>query len=200
MAVVSRWSQNIDDLAGAVADLLTDTSRRTTPLTDAAGTLACRDAVVAGLRQLAGAVADMPPAAQARPLEMFDVTNRPAQALQQALSELPRASEIGAANASTYFEKGLPPYEQRWRDAARAAVGLETFVEALDRVPDHDCWSVLRDLADLAAAIPALDHDLSEALLPWLKVGADLALPHAMLTHPAHDAVGPGGAGHRRAR
>jgi len=189
VAVVSRWSQNIDDLAGAVADLLTDTSMRTTPLTDAAGTLACRDAVVVGLRQLAGAVANMPPAAQARPLEMFDVTNRPAQALQQALSELPRARQFGAANVNTYFEKGLPPYEQRWRDAARAAVGLEIFVEALDRVPDHHCWSVLRDLADLAAAIPALDHDLSEAVLPWLKVGADLAVPYAMLTHPGHDAV-----------
>jgi len=189
VAVVSRWSQNIDDLADAVADLLTDTSMRTSPLTDAAGTLACRDAVVAGLRQLAGAVAGMPPVAQARPLQMFDVTNRPAQALQHALSELPRASEFGAANASTYLEKGLPPYEQRWRDAARAAVGLEIFVEALDRVPDHHCWSVLRDLADLAAAIPALDHDLSEALLPWLKGAADLTVPYAMLTHPAHDAV-----------
>jgi len=48
---------------------------------------------------------------------------------------------------------------------------------------------VLRDLADLAAAIPTLDHDLSEALLPWLKGGADLAVPYAMLTHPGHDAV-----------
>jgi len=189
VAVVTGWGQNIDDLAGAVADLLTDTSMRTTPLTDATGTLACRDAVVVQLRQLAGAVADMPPVARARPLQMFDVTNRPAQALQQALSELPRARQFGAASVNTYFEKGLPPYEQRWRDAARAAVGLEIFVEALDRVPDRHCWSVLRDLADLAAAIPALDHDLSEALLPWLEGGADLAVPYAMLTHPAHDAV-----------
>ena len=149
MAVVSGWGQDVDDLADAVADLLTDISVRTSPLTDAAATLACRDAVVVELRQLAGAVADMPPVARARPLQMFDVTNRPAQALQQALSELPRASEFGAADVNTYFEKGLPPYEQRWRDAARAAVGLEIFVEALGRVPDRHCWSVLRDLADL---------------------------------------------------
>jgi len=189
VAVVTGWRQNIDDLAGAVADLLTDTSVRTIPLTDAAGTLACRDAVVIQLRQLAGAVADMPPVAQARPLQMFDVTNRPAQALQQALAELPRARHFGAANVNTYFEKGLPRYEQRWRDAARATVGLEIFVEALSRVPDRHCWSVLRDLADLAAAIPALDHDLSEAVLPLLKGEADLAVPYAMLTHPAHDAV-----------
>jgi len=189
VAVVTGWGQDVDDLAGAVAGLLTDTSVRTSPLTDAAATLGCRDAVVVGLRQLAGAVADMPPVARARPLQMFDVTNRPAQALQQALAELPRASQFGAASVDTYFEKGLPPYEQRWRDAARTAVGLEIFVEALGRVPDRHSWSVLRDLADLAAAIPALDHDLSEAVLPWLKGGADLAVPYAMLTHPGHDAV-----------
>jgi len=189
VAVVTGWGQDVDDLAGAVAGLLTDTSVRTSPLTDAAAALACRDAVVVQLRQLVGSVADMPPVARARPLQMFDVTNRPAQALQQALAELPRASQFGAASVDTYFEKGLPPYEQRWRDAARTAVGLEIFVEALGRVPDHHSWSVLRDLADLAAAIPALDHDLSEALLPWLKGGADLAVPYAMLTHPGHDAV-----------
>lgn len=189
MADVTGWGQNIDDLAGAVADLLNDTSVLTSPLTDATAALACRDAVVAGLRQFVGSLADMPPVAPARPLQMFDVTNRPAQALQQALAELPRASAFGEASVNTYFEKGLPPYEQRWRDAARATVGLEIFVEALGRVPDHHSWAVLRDLADLAAALPALDHDLSQALLPWLNSGADLAVPYAMLTHAAHDAV-----------
>lgn len=189
MADVTGWGQNIDDLAGAVADLLTATSVRTSPLTDAAAALACRDAVVVQLRQLVGSVADMPPVAQARRLELFDVTNRPAQALQQALVELPRASEFGAGNASTYLEKGLAPYEQRWRDAARAAVGLEGYVAALRLVPDQHAWAVLRDLADLAAALPALDHDLSEAILPWLKGEEDLAVPYAMLTHPAHDAI-----------
>lgn len=186
---MTGWAQNIDDLAGAVADLLTDTSVRTSPLTDAAAALACRDAVVVGLRQLVGSVADMPPVAQARPLQMFDVINRPAQALQQALAELPRASQFGASDASIYLEKGLAPYEQRWRDAARASLGLEGWVEPLRLLPDRTSWWVLRDLADLAAAIPALDHDLAEAILPWLKGGQDLAVSYAMLTHPAHDAV-----------
>jgi len=107
---------------------------------------------------------------------LFDVTYRPAQALQQALSQLPRAGEFGSGSVDTYFEWGLPPYEQRWRDAARAAVGLEIFVEPLREVPDRTSWLMLRDLADLAAAIPALDHDLSQALLPWLKDGPDLAV------------------------
>ena len=56
---MTGWAQHIDDLAGAVADLLTDTSVRTSPLTDAAATLACRDAVVVQLRQLVGSVADI---------------------------------------------------------------------------------------------------------------------------------------------
>lgn len=189
MVDVTGWAQHIDDLAGAVADLLNYTSVRTSPLIDVAATLACRDAVVVELRQLVGSVADMPPVAQVRPLQMFDVINRPAQALQQALAELPRATQFGAADASTYLEKGLPPYEQRWRDAARAALGLEGYVEPFGRVPDEHSWWVLRDLADLAAALPALDHDLSEAILPWLKGGQDLGMPYRMLTHPGHDAV-----------
>lgn len=131
MAVVTGWGQNIDDLAGAVADLLTDTSIRTSPLIDVAAALSCRDAVVVQLRQLVGSVADMPPVAQARPLQMFDVTNRPAQALQQALAELPRASQFGSGNIDTYFEKGLPHYEQRWRDAARAAAELAPSLSTL---------------------------------------------------------------------
>jgi hypothetical protein len=69
------------------------------------------------------------------------------------------------------------------------ALGLEGYVEALGRVPDQHSWWVLRDLADLAAALPALDHGLSEAILPWLKGGQDLAVPYALLTHPARDAV-----------
>ena len=142
-----------------------------------------------GLRQLVGSLADMPPVTRARPLQLFDITNRPAQALQQALSQLPRAGEFGSSSVDTYFEWGLPPYEQRWRDAARAAVGLEIFVEPLREVPDRTSWLMPRDLADLAAAIPALHHDLSQALLPWLKDGPDLAVPYAMLTHPGHDAV-----------
>lgn len=187
---MTGWGQHIDDLAAAVADLLTDTSVRISPLTDASGTFACRDAVVVQLRQLVGSLADTPPVAQVRLLQLFDVTHRPAQALHQALAELPRAGRFGAADLNTYLEKGLPPFEQRWRDAARAALGLESYVDVLGRVPDHHSWDVLRDLADLAAALPALDHDLSEAILPWLKSGeGDLAVPYTMLTHPAHDSV-----------
>lgn len=186
---MTGWHQSIDDLAGAVADLLTDTSVRTSPLTDTAAVLACRDALIVQLRQLVGSLADMPPVAQVRPLQLFDVINRPAQALQQALAELPRAGQFGQVDVSTYFDKGLPPYEQRWRDAGRAALGLEIYVEPLRHIPDRNSWPALRDLTDLAAALPALDHDLAEAILPWLERGQDLRVPYEMLTHPGHDAV-----------
>ncbi len=45
-----------------------------------------------------------------------------------------------------------------------ATIGLEGYVDALNRLPDHHAWNVLRDLADVAAAIPYLDHDLSEVV------------------------------------
>ena len=185
---MSRWGQGLDDLAAAAASLLQDGVVRSTPLTDPAGTLACRDAVVAQLRALVGSVSDVPRFAVTRPITVFDVTRRPGQALHQALAELPRSTTFGAA-AVDYDAKNLPPYEQHWRDAARACVSLEAFVDAIAMVPDQHGWSVLRDLADLAAALPALDHGLSEAILPWLTSGQDLAVPYAMLTHPAHDAV-----------
>jgi hypothetical protein len=157
---------------------------RISPLTDTAAVLACRDALVVQLRQLVGSLADMPPVSQVRPLQLFDVTNRPAQALQQALAQLPRAGEFGQVDVRSYFDKGLPTYEQRWRDVGRAALGLEIYVEPLRHIPDRNSWPALRDLTDLAAALPALDHDLAEAILPCLKGGEDLAVPYEMLTHP----------------
>ena len=51
---MSGWGREIDDLAAVVAGLLTHTSVRTSLLTDAAATLACRDAVVVQLRQFVG--------------------------------------------------------------------------------------------------------------------------------------------------
>jgi hypothetical protein len=186
---VTGWHQNIDDLAAAVADLLTDSSVGTSPLTDTAAVLACRDALVVQVRQLVGSLADMPPVSEVRPLRLLDVINRPAQALQQALAQLPRAGEFGQVDVNSYFVTGLPPYEQRWREAGRAALSLEIYVEPLRHIPDRNSWPALRDLTDLAAALPALDHDLAEAILPRLKAAEDLRTPYEMLTHPGHDAV-----------
>ena len=187
---MTGWGHHIDELAAATASLLLANTVRTSPMSDIHGALASRDAVVAELRALVASVSGVPRFTEAHALTAHDITHRPGQALHQALTGLPRAAGgFGDENPTFYLEKKLPPYEQFWRDAARACVGLEGYVDAIGRVPDVHSWSVLRDLADIAAALPALDHGLSESILPFLKGGGDLAVPYAILTHADHDTV-----------
>jgi hypothetical protein len=75
------------------------------------------------------------------------------------------------------------------RRSARAATGLEGYIDRLGRLPDQLAWDVLRDLTDVAATLSWLDHDLSEALLPGLKSGEDLGGAYRMLTHTGHEAL-----------
>ena len=187
---MTGWGHHIDELAAATASLLLANSVRTSPMSDLRGALASRDAVVAELRALVALVSGVPRFTETHALTAHDITHRPGQALHQALTGLPRAAGgFGDENPTFYLEVNLPPYEQFWRDAARACVGLEGYVDALGRVPDVRSWSVLRDLADIAAALPALDYGLSESILPFLKGGEDLAVPYAILTHADHDSV-----------
>jgi len=131
----------------------------------------------------------VPQFAQVLPLTLHDALHRPAQALYQALSELPRAHGFGEVELAADDDKTLPGYERAWQRAARASVSLESYLGGLGRLPDHHAWDVLRDLTDLAAALPYLDHDLSEAVLPAVKLGEDLGIPYRMLTHSGHDAL-----------
>jgi hypothetical protein len=186
---VTGWAQNLDDLAAATGALLQAGPVRTEPLVDLAATMACRDAVVGQLRELVGSVSEVPRFAPVGELSVFDIVQRPGQALHQALSGLPRAVPFGTAEHAGTIDKTLPAYEQHWHRAAHATIGLEGYLGAVGQLPDHHAWAALRDLADLAAALPALDHGLSEALLPGLKGGEDLAVPYRMLTHAGHDAV-----------
>ena len=187
---MSGWGRHLDDLAAAVTDLLVDgVVPDSSPLADPAAAFAARDTVLVELRELIGAVADAPQFAEVRPLAVHDAVQRPAQAVHQALSELPRAGTFGDVELATVDDKALPQYEQAWQRAARASVSLEGYLEGLGRLPDHHAWDVLRDLSDLAAALPYLDHDLSEAVLPRLKIGEDFGVQYRMLTHAGHDAL-----------
>ncbi len=186
---MSGWAQHIDDLAAAAAALLVEGSARPHPLVDPRAALAARDAVLIELRALVGAVSDVPRIGEVRELTVFDIVHRSGQALHQALSELPRAVPFGAVEPGASDDGKLPAYEQFWRHAAHATIGLEGYVDALNRLPDHHAWNVLRDLADVAAAIPYLDHDLSEALRAELTAGEDLNASYVLLTHPGHDAL-----------
>jgi len=186
---VSGWGRNIDDLAAATAELVVSGGVTGQPLVDPHAALAARDAVLVELRGLVGAVADAPRFAPVRELTVYDVVHRPAQALHQTLSELPRALPFGAAERGSVGDNRLPDYEWAWQRAAAAATGLQVYVGGVGRLPDQHAWDVLRDLTDVAAALRWLDHDLSEALLPEVKTGEDLAVAYRMLTHPGHEAL-----------
>jgi hypothetical protein len=183
---VSGWGQQLDDLAAAVTELLVTGALHPHPLADAPAALAARDAVVVELRTLIGAVADVRHLTEVRDLTMYDVVHRPAQALHRALSELPRVVPFGTVQLPTPGEASLPGYERAWQRAARATVGLERYIDGLTRLPDQQAWNVLRDLTDLAAAVPYLDHDLAEALRPRLERDPALAGSYELLTQQGH--------------
>jgi len=86
-------------------------------------------------------------------------------------------------------DRTLPAYEQHWQRAALAAFTLEKYVDPVGRLPDGVAWFVLRDLADLANALVYLDRDLSEAVLPRVQAGEDLAVQYAALTSTGHTFV-----------
>jgi hypothetical protein len=186
---VTGWGQHLDYLAAASAALLSADRLRTRPMQDIQTALGCRDAVVSSLRDLVGAVSHAPPIAVGTELTLAEVTQQPGPGLHHALSALPRAVPFGTDLRLATLDPALPVDERHWRAAARATISLERYVDALGRLPDAHAWAALRDLADLAAALPALDHGLSEAIRPWLSTGADLTPAYAMLTHPAHDLV-----------
>jgi hypothetical protein len=179
----------MDELAAAATTVLMHGAGAPQPLVDPHSALAARDTVLQQLRKLVGAVGDVPQFTEARELTLADVVRRPAHALHHTLSGLPRALPFGTAELAGSELHRLSPYEQAWQAGARATVALEVYLDVLGRLPDVTAWQVLRDLTDVAAALPYLDHDLSEALLPALGPGRDLDAAYRMLIHPGHDAL-----------
>jgi hypothetical protein len=186
---VSSWGRYLDDLAAALTELLHEGGASSVAISDVPAVLAARDAVVVELRELVGAVADVPQYNAVRELTVADAVHRPAQALHQALSGLPRAVSFGDAERPAAADPPRRGYEHAWQRAARATLGLESYLGALGKLPDAHAWHVLRDLTDLAAAVPYLDLDLSMKILPALNNGEDLAVAYRMLTHSGHTAV-----------
>ena len=141
------------------------------------------------LRTLVGAVGEVPRFNEVRALTLTEVVDRPAQALHAALSELPRALPFGSAELVFDAAPELSPYEQAWQRAAGASLGLELYVDVLHQLPDSTAWHVLRDLTDAAAALPYLDHDLSEAVRLTRTSAAQVQEAYRQLVHPGHHAV-----------
>jgi hypothetical protein len=179
----------MDELADAITALLVLGGTPRQPLAQPHSALVARDTVVQQLRTLIGAVGEVPRFNEVRALTLTEVVDRPAQALHTALSELPRALPFGSAELVFGDRPGLSPYEQTWQRAAGASLGLELYVDVLQHLPDSTAWHVLRDLTDAAAALPYLDHDLSEALLLSRTSDAQIQEAYRQLIHPGHHAV-----------
>ena len=179
----------MDELADAITALLVLGGAPRQPLALPLSALAARDTVVQQLRTLVGAVGEVPRFDEVRALTLTEVVDRPAQALHSALSQLPRALPFGSAELVFDAAAGLSPYEQAWQRAAAASLGLELYVDVLHQLPDSTAWHVLRDLTDAAAALPYLDHDLSEAVRCTRTSAAQIQEAYRQLIHPGHHAV-----------
>lgn len=125
--------------------------------------LAARDAVVSELRDLTRLVLRRPAPAR---VDLSLITANPAQALRVALDALPMATGSDTALTDTLTVAG-GPLTSAWQTAARAAAALERHHDQIVAgLPNDDAWTLTRDLAGLALALPYLDADLAAALPP----------------------------------
>jgi len=127
--------------------------------------LTCRDAVLLALRGLAADVS-----AQAGPPPQRDLA-RTAEELRGALDRLPLVTAGGMPLREALARKAAP-VAARWQEAARSGALLERHRGSLHPT---EVLGTAAALAELAAALPALDSDLTAAL-PTLIARLDPAL------------------------
>ncbi len=158
------YTEDATRLARAVAALTAHPERwRVLSEPERPAALAARDTVVSELRDLTRLVLRRPAPARA---DLSLITASPGQALRVALDALPMATTSDTVLADTLTVAG-GPLTSAWQAAARAAVTLESYHGLIvDGLSDDDAWTLTRDLADLALAVPHLDADLAAALPP----------------------------------
>jgi len=143
--------------------------------------LAARDAVAGELRSLTTVLLGERPTRAERP-ELL--ASSPAHALRAALNDLPATATAPLPQTGALARNG-GPFTRGWQDAARAAVALERYHDLLACLPGPQAWAAIRDVAELAAALPQLDADLAAALPTAGTEGARAALldpvPHGLL-------------------
>jgi len=178
---VSGYHEALTGLARPVAALLAagpPASGELLPAGEVPVVLAARDVVTAEVAALVRRLIDAGPVSAAD-LRPGDVVSDPAHVLHAALYDLPSCS-AGFAGGRGWLSGG-----GGWAAAARAAVGFEQDHERVAALPGAVAWRVVRDVADLAAALPFLDSDVA-ARLP---AGYDVA--RAVLAGPGpQDLVG----------
>jgi len=179
---VSGYHESLTGLARPMAALLAagpPAAGELLPAGEVPVVLAARDVVTAEVAALVRRLIDAGPASAAD-LRPGDVVSDPVHVLHAALYDLPSCSSAGFAGGRRWLSGG-----GGWAAAARAAVGFEQDHERLAALPGAAAWRVVRDAADLAAALPFLDSDLA-ARLP---AGYDVA--RAVLAGPGpQDLVG----------
>lgn len=152
-------------LVGSVAALTAagPPPAQTLSASECGAVLTARDVLVAELRSLSGALLRLGPDSVRGELGLIAAS--PAHALHLALVGLPPAAGADRMSLIDALAADGGPLTRAWQDAARAAVTLEAYHHALTEKPSAaDAWVAVRDLAEVAAALPHLDADLAAAL------------------------------------
>ena len=183
-----RYSDDIAELARAAALLVASGPPPPGPLPDQEQQVAlvCRDTVAGELRELTRAVLQAGPDGTAADPQLLATS--PPHALHAALIDLPPAAEVGRPLTEALAVAG-GPLTQAWQNAARAAAALERYHDVAAELTGPNAWSLARDVADLAAALPTLDTDLATALPLGLPARAVLLQPgpHGLLRLAAQE-------------
>lgn len=177
-----RYSEDIAELARAAALLVASGPPAAGALPDSEqlAALVCRDTVAGELRDLTRAVLQAGPDGTGADPQLLAAS--PPHALHAALVDLPPAADAGRPLTEALAVAG-GPLTQAWQDAARAAGALERYHDVAAELTGPNAWSLARDVADLAAALPTLDADLASALPAGHPAAAVLLQPepHALL-------------------
>lgn len=161
--MTGRWGQDLDELFEQTSVLLSAGDRS---LRDLAAAVLARDTVLWQVREMVRAVADVPrlvplPGLALQVRSGVDLTSAPAQALHHGLQALPRALPFGAVQLSDGTAAGATGYDRAWAGAAVAALSLQRHNAGLGELPGPVAWQILREVSDVAAALPYLDSDLA---------------------------------------
>jgi len=177
-----RYSDDIAELARAAALLVASGPPPPGALPDGEqqAALVCRDTVAGELRDLTRAVLQAGPGGTGADPQLLAAS--PPHALHAALVDLPPAAEVSRPLTEALAVAG-GPLTKAWQNAAGAAAALERYHDGAAELTGSNAWSLARDVADLAAALPTLDADLATALPPDSPARATLLQPgpHALL-------------------
>ncbi len=196
-----RYSDDIAELARAAALLVASgpPPPGALPGDEQLAALVCRDTVAGELRDLTRAVLQAGPDGAGADPQLLATS--PPHAMHAALVDLPPAADAGRPLTGALAVAG-GPLTQAWQDAARAAAALERYHDVAVELTGPNAWSLARDVAELAAALPTLDADLATALPPGHPAGGVLLQPepHGLLRLAAQEmrahtaGLRPGGA------